>query len=218
MDDKLPQRCSHCLAPGKDFPPENCQICQDQGMKESFLCLLRRKGADLSSFKCHAFRPHLTLVGKGRRKSDSLSTCQDKKGYFSEVVQMISSSGGCAGGGCGGGQCGAGNKPAAGSKKYHVVWGVHRRNPLFAQSDRYVSYFHDVLLSCGQLMKGRVLLLWLAPDHLHLYIEYDGKNSITEVVEDLQGLVHDTLIEEFSEFASEAKTKIWENDFFFEEI
>jgi len=217
MDDRLPQRCSRCLASGKDVPPESCRICQDQGMNESFLCQLRRNGADFSSFQCHAFRPYLTLVGKGLRKSDSLSICQDKKGYFSEVVQMISS-GGCSGGGCGGGQCGSGNKSVPGSRKYHVVWGVHQRNPLFAKSDRYVSYLHDVLLSCGKLLKGRVLLLWLAPDHLHIYLEYAEKNSISEVVEDLQGLVHDALIEKFNEFVGEGKTKIWENDFFFEEI
>lgn len=185
-------------------------------MTESFLCDLLRKGADFSSFRCHAFRPHLTLVGKKKQSRDSLSVCQDKKGYFAEVVQMISS-GKCSGGGCGGGQCGLGNKTIPGSKKYHVIWSVRERNPLFVKSEQYVSYLHEILLSCGVLMKGRALLLWLAPDHLHLYVEFAGTDSIMEVVDDLQGLVHDALTEGFKEFTN-AGGIIWEKDFFLEEI
>ena len=91
MDDKLPRRCSHCLATGKDMPFESCRICQDQGMKESFLCNLCRNASDSSSFQCHAFRPYLTLVGKGAKQSDDISICQDKKGYFAEVVKEVCS-------------------------------------------------------------------------------------------------------------------------------
>ncbi len=216
MTEILPKRCSLCQARSKNLPLHDCQICMDQGITESFLCDLLREGADLTSFDCHSFRPYLTLVGKKEKSSGSLSVCQDKKGYFNDVVQMISS-GRCAGGGCGGGQCGSDNKKIPGSKKYHVVWSIHQRNPLFAKSERYVSYLHDVLLSCGRLLKGKVLLLWLAPDHLHLYVEFAGSDPIEEVVDDLQELVHDALTEEFHEFAN-VGSMIWEKDFFLEEI
>lgn len=188
----------------------------DQGMTEPFLCDLLSQAVAGGSFRCHAFRPNLTLVGKKDKNGDSLSVCQDKKGYFAEVVQMITS-GKCSGGGCGGGQCGSDNKKNPGNKKYHVVWSIHQRAPLFAKSERYVSFLHDVFLSCGRLLKGRVLLLWLAPDHLHFYVESAGTEPIAEVVDDLQQLVHDALTEQFQEFSSVGHL-IWEKNFFLEEL
>ncbi len=211
----LPQRCSRCQATTRSIHLTDCQICDDQGMTESFLCDLLRKGAD-ASFKCHAFRPDLILVGKPGKDIGGLLVCQDKKEYFAEVVKMISS-GKCSGGGCGGGQCGVGNQKIQNSKKYHIIWCAHQRKPVFAKSDKYVSFLHDVLMSCGQLMQGKALLLWLAADHLHLYVEFAGDEPISEVVDDLQGLVHDALAEEFKEFA-DSDVMIWHKDFFMEEL
>jgi REP element-mobilizing transposase RayT len=214
MNDTLPKCCFRCLAASKNaFMGEDCQICMDQGITESLLCDLLRKGSSLATFKCHAFRPNLTLVGKNK-KNNCLSVCQDKKEYFNEVVQMISS-GKCAGG-CGG-QCVLSKKSTATNKKYHVIWSVFQRKPLFVRSEKYVSYLHDILLSCGKLMKGRALLLWLAADHLHLYVESDGNEPVLEVIDDLQELVHDALVEEFSEF-NNIGNMIWQKDFFMEEL
>jgi len=213
---EIPPRCTHCLTFSLAQPQSNCQVCQDQAMFESYLCEITRRSSYSQSFACHAFRPNLTLVGKQEEKVREIAVCQDKQTYFANVVRLIGA-GHCAGG-CGGSEC---RPPAGGSatEKYHVVWSVRQRKAIFAASSRYVSFLHDVFLSCGRLMDGKVYLLWLAPDHLHLYLECAEWEHENEIVEDLQGLVHDALMHEFSDLRNEyEKTMIWDRDFFLEKI
>lgn len=216
MSDKIPVRCKHCLAFSFAQPLNDCQICRDQAMRESYLCDITRNAFSGGSFICHAFRPNLTLVGSNVGKISDFPVSQDKQSYFTDVVNMISS-GHCAGGVCNKMSCGATHNGLP--DKYHVVWSVRNRKPLFSASNLYISFLHDIFLSCGQLMAGKVLMLWLASDHLHLYLECTGWESEYEIVEDLQGLVHDALMQEFSSLKKDyEKTLIWERDFFLEKI
>jgi len=216
MSPEIPARCTHCFAFSFDQPLSSCQVCHDQAMSESYLCDITRSSSSTQSFICHAFRPNLTLVGKQDEKAPEIASCQNKQTYFANVVRLIGS-GQCAGGGCGNPGCQPVSNGAA--DKYHVVWTVRQRKPVFAASNMYVSFLHDIFLSCGQLMAGKVYLLWLAADHLHLYLESTGWESEHEIVEDLQGLVHDALMQEFPALRKEyEKTLIWERDFFLEKI
>lgn len=216
MSPEIPARCTHCLTFSCNQPLSSCQVCHDQAMGESYLCDIARSAFSSHTFICHAFHPNLTLVGKQEEKAPEIAVCQNKQTYFANVVRLIGS-GQCAGGGCGNPGCQpAGNGTA---EKYHVVWSVRQRKPVFAASNMYVSFLHDVVLSCGHLMAGKVFLLWLAPDHLHLYLECAGWESEHEIVEDLQGLVHDALMQEFPGLRKDyEKTLIWERDFFLEKI
>ena len=214
----VPKRCTLCLLYDADKPQDGCQVCMDQAMAQSFLCdLVRSAGADNPSFTCHAFRPNLSLVGEKQPKEKTIAVCQDKVAYFSEVVQMMQS--GRCGGGCSKGNCHSSPQRGGSVRKYHVVLSVQKRKPLFAQSDRYLPFLHDLFLSCGRLMTGRILLLWLATDHLHLYLECPDKEPAVEIVEDLQGFVYDALIQEYSKLRKEYATNmIWAKEFFLEEI
>lgn len=217
MSPEIPVRCSHCLAFSSVQPLSRCQVCRDQAMAESYLCELARSASSPRSFLCHAFRPNLTLVGKGEESPPEPAACLNKQAYFAEAVRLI-----CAGQ-CSGGLCGSpGCQPSASNgaaSVYHVVWSVRQRKPVFAASSLYVSFLHDVFLSCGQLMAGKVYLIWLAADHLHLYLECSGWESEQEIIEDLQGLVHDALMQEFPALRKDyEKTLIWERDFFLEKI
>lgn len=187
-------------------------------MEESYLCDLHRHGRQTEDFVCHAFRPCLTLVGQKGAPRPSIPVCQDKGAYFAEVVQMIGG-GRCGGkGGCAASGCYPGEK-AGSRKRYHIVWGVNERRPIFAENSRFVPFFHEVFLSCGRLLGGQVLLLWLAADHLHLYLDFNGADPVRDVVEDLQELVSDTLLQEFVDLGRTYRyTPVWERNFFLEEI
>lgn len=216
MSPEIPARCTRCLAFSFDQPLSNCQVCHDQALFESYLCDIARSSSSAQSFICHAFRPNLTLVGRQEEKTAEKAVCQNKQTYFANVVRLMGS-GQCAGGGCGNQGCQPESNGAA--EKYHVVLSVRQRKPVFAASNMYVSFLHDVFLSCGHLMAGKVFLLWLAPDHLHLYLECAGWESENEIVEDLQGLVHDALMQEFPGLRKDyEKTLIWDRDFFLEKI
>ncbi len=216
MSDEIPARCNHCLAFPFSQPCADCEICRDQAMRESYLCDMVRSSFSGGSFICHAFRPHLTLVGRKEGEKMKFPVCQDKHTYFANAVRMIGA-GHCAGGVCS--KTGCRNTDNGLAEKFHVVWAVRHRKPLFSASNIFISFLHDIFISCGQLMAGKVYLLWLAPDHLHLYLECAAWESEYEIVEDLQGLVHDALMQEFPFLKKEyEKTLIWERDFFLEKI
>jgi len=183
------------------------------------LCnIVRKKRATASSLICHAFRPRLTLVGnKKSAGEEKIPVCQDKNSYFAEVVRSMGSGGCGSGGGCG--ACQSTGEAGSASRKYHIVWSVYQRKAAFSDAGPFVSFLHDIFLSCGRLMKGKALLVWLASDHLHLYLEIEGKEKVEHLVEDLQSLVQDALFEEFGRLAKEfGEMKMWEEEYFLEEI
>ncbi|MCB2181192.1 MAG: transposase [Desulfobulbaceae bacterium] len=218
MKHDVPKRCTLCLSFSGNRPHNDCVVCRDQHMAETFLCdIVRKNTKPGSSFACQTFRPRLTLVGqKKSHLDDEIPVCQDKNTYFAEVVRSIASSG-CGSGGCG--ACQSSGKTGVSSRKFHIVWSVYQRRAVFADPGPYVSFLHDIFMSCGRLMAGKALLVWLANDHLHLYLEIGTKEKMEHVVEDLQGLVQDALFQKFEQVAKEFdQTKMWESDYFFEEI
>lgn len=219
MKTDFPKRCTLCSNFSSKQSHNDCIVCQDQQMLESYLCDIVRACSADCVFACKAFKPHLTLIGKSSKKGNkNFPVTQDKKNYFAEVVRSIGS-GGCSGGSsCKSGGC-CSDQSSVASKKYHVVWSAHQRKSLFGTSSRYISFLHDVFRSCGRLISGKILLIWLAPDHLHFYIENGGIEEIDHVIEDLQEVVQDALLHEFPELAKEfEKIQIWEKKFFLEEI
>lgn len=214
---EVPARCTRCLSLAGNHPCNGCQVCRDQAMGESFLCMIARQSTGAAPFACEAFRPNLSIVGKSGPRA-AIEVCQDKETYFNDVVRLVSS-GPCGGKGCTRPSCHGGEAARGEVDRFHVVWVVHQRKPLFADSSRFVSFLHDVFLSCGHLMSGKVLLLWLAPDHLHLYIESSPRENVNDLVDDLQGLIHDTLLQEFDDLRKlYGKKQIWEHEFFVEQI
>ena len=103
---------------------------------------------------------------------------------------------------------------------FHIVWAVKERIPLFVNCRRYLSYLHDAFLTCGTLLSGKTVLLWLARDHLHFYLEVSETETVGEIVEDLQGIIHDALVEKFDEIHDSAPddSLLWEPSYFIELI
>ncbi|MFZ5766937.1 MAG: transposase [Thermodesulfobacteriota bacterium] len=216
MPSELPLRCARCFSRSGRHPVVGCQVCRDQAMSESFLCEIVRRAAGTDELTCAAFRPHLTIVGKNSPVVD-LDVCQDKDRYFEDVVARINS-GRCGGKGCARPGCN-GTGMLVARARFHVVWVVRHRQPVFADSGRFVPFLHDAFLSCARLMAGRVLLLWLAADHLHLYVETSPKEQVLEILDDLQGLIQDAVEEQWEEVRRCFTGKrMWEREFFLERI
>jgi REP element-mobilizing transposase RayT len=216
----VPSRCVHCRLHKRNEPYTNCQVCKDQAMRESFICGILNQQKEREVFKCQAFQPSLSLVGKVKKTTgkDIVSVCEDKSKYFTEVVDNIlygrcSRSGGC-------GACGDKRNGQNIKNRFHVVWAVKERKSIFTSSRRYLSYLHDAFLTCGTLMTGKTVLLWLAPDHLHFYLETPDIETVGEIVEDLQGIIHDALVEKFDEVRDIAPddSLLWETSYFIESI
>ncbi len=163
-----------------------CNFCRELELCESVLCDLNRCVQDPADFDCHAFQPVLKLAkpsgnapldlsgGLGQRsRGESLQKLlrSDKIKYDKALaLQKL-------------------DRDPAGifvNLKYHLAWNVVKRRPVFKQSDRYLDLFHDVFSECGHLIGGVASLLWLAPDHIHVYIESDGEKSVEAIIHELK--------------------------------
>jgi REP element-mobilizing transposase RayT len=66
--------------------------------------------------------------------------------------------------------------------KYHLVWNVISRKQVFVNPSDAVNILNDALPICNKFVGGFVSLLWLAPDHIHLYIKSDGEKSVDAII------------------------------------
>jgi hypothetical protein len=55
----------------------------------------------------------------------------------------------------------------------------------FLSDANMFSFINEIFSKCNELAGGFIRLLWLAPDHLHLYVESDGEPGMPEP---LQGM------------------------------
>jgi REP element-mobilizing transposase RayT len=194
---EFPPKCLECAKLKGPILNRKCNLCQDLGFCESVLCDLNRCVQNPADFECHAFQPILRLAkpsGSGppdlsgglrhrpRRESILGLLDSDKIKYDTALaLQKL-------------------DRDPDGvfvNIKYHLAWNVVERRPVFKRSDDYLVLFHDTFSQCGEIVGGGVSLLWLAPDHIHVYIESDGENSVETIIHGLNNCQNVPLSDNF---------------------
>ena len=219
MTKDIPRKCRQCVFYNKQTVFEECTVCVELSFREAVLCDLNNKTVDKNDiFVCHRFRPDLKIVGSENGPGQFvLPVARNRKDYFKEILKIINSLGRCGNGSCG---CRKNEKMKKEEtrKRYHVVWNTVGRKAIFARPDRYISFFHDAFLTCGALINGNACFIWLAPDHLHFYLELGADELVMDIAEDIQLLIQDALLEEFKQLRSRDSGIVWNNNFFIENI
>ena len=82
--------------------------------------------------------------------------------------------------------------------KYHFVWNVSHRMPVLAPANDFIGFVHDTFLGCSEAVGDFVHLLYLAPDHVHLYVESDGERSVEDMAHDIKQASANPILEEFA--------------------
>jgi len=180
----LPKVCLECAGSDDAKIHKNCHVCHRLGFRESILCDLNRSVQETASFHCHAFRPALRLVGALEKKmpgQDMTGEDIPEKDSFKELFHSDKVKY---------------ERALALQKlhrdpdtimvqlKYHLVWNVFHRTPVFVPASAFVSFVHDTFLECSESAGGFVHLVYLAPDHVHVYMESDGQRSVEDMVHD----------------------------------
>jgi REP element-mobilizing transposase RayT len=98
--------------------------------------------------------------------------------------------------------------------KYHVAWNVVSRKPVFVHPADVVDVIDHAFLDCGELVGGFVSLLWLAPDHIHFYIESDGEKSIDTIAQYLKRVSANAL----NKTTGGVNRRIWDKVYFAETV
>jgi REP element-mobilizing transposase RayT len=104
--------------------------------------------------------------------------------------------------------------------KYHLAWNVVERRPVFKRSDDYLVLFHDTFSKCGEIVGGGASLLWLAPDHIHVYIESDGEKSVETIIHGLKQFSKRAVVRQFHALGQGfgTGTEIWDKAYFSETV
>ena len=217
---ELPQKCMECVKSSVTLIHKKCHFCRDLEFQESVLCGLNRCIQSRSDFECHAFQPMLKLVGPSKNKefvSDDSSAREIKEKFFLDLLDSDKIKY---------------EKALALQKlardpdgvymqlKYHFAWNVPFRKSVYNPANAFFDFVSDTFLRCSEQAGGFVDLLYLAPDHIHLYVESDGKLSIEEIVHRIKQFSNDAILKRFPVIKDrlDGDTEIWDEAYFTETI
>jgi len=185
--------------------------------QEEVFCYLSRSTQNSTEFECYAFQPLLKLVvlsGQETRPEPKVQSAEitleklldsDKVKYqralalqklardLDDVMLEI---------------------------KYHFAWNVVGRRSVFAEPASTIDFISDTITSCSEAVGGFASLLWLAPDHIHLYVESDGAVSPDNMAQKLKRLSETPILERFPDLIAspEVETGLWDEAYFVETI
>ncbi len=209
----IPTKCRGCAKTSKPFIHATCRLCQYSEFQEELFCELNRSIQNSSSFECHAFQPLLKLVatsGRERRPEPAVFSTEmdferqvdsDRLKYQralalqklahnpDEVILEI---------------------------EYHFAWNVIGRRPVFAGAAPMIDFIRNSIMSCSEAVGGFATLLWLAPDHIHIYVESDGEVSPDNMAQQLKRLTEASILERFPDLVAspEMNKRLWDEAYF----
>ncbi len=213
----FPEKCLACAKSSKPFIPGGCCSCRDFNFQEEVLCDLNRSTQDPEFFECHAFQPLLKLVassGQEARTEPKVQSLENslEKLFDSDKVKYQRAL--------------ALQKLARNPDdiildiKYHFVWNVIGRRPVFAAPEPMIDYVGNVIATCGEAVGGLAYLHWLAPDHIHLYVESDGEVSPDNMAQELKRQTEVAILERFPDLtiSTDVGAGLWSDAYFVETV
>ncbi len=212
-----PELCRKCAVPVSKSIHNGCDFCVDLAFDEGILCDLTRSVQNWNEFGCYAFRPvskpRLSPIESAedlqddqkpriRMFADDALLSSDRFRYrHALAVQRIRSD----------------PDSVNVDLKYHLAWNVARRKPVFSQPADARRLIDNAFSARGKQIGGSAGVLWLAPDHVHVYMESDGEKSIETIVKVLKRVSFHAL--RASDVPSSGKGRIkWEKVYFVETI
>ena len=218
--DNLPEKCFSCTNNTASAVHKKCKFCQDLRFTESLLCHLNRSVQANDNFICHAFRQKLISVNKTVADKPSLEILPTNSFRAEKIKELLDSD-----------KSKYRNALAVQrlqrdpdgiylELKYHFAWNVLGRRAVFEKSADCFDFISDLFLTCGDLVGGYAQLLWLAPEHVHIYVVTDGRDPVETVIRKLKQHSGKAIIDHFPEVAKKLnpKNRLWDKAYFSETI
>jgi REP element-mobilizing transposase RayT len=97
---------------------------------------------------------------------------------------------------------------------------VSLRRSVFSPANDFFDFVSDTFLKCSELAGGFVNLLYLAPDHLHLYVDSDGELPVEKIVNSIKQFSSHAILKKFPLIKDMlgGNTEIWDQAYFVETI
>ena len=213
----FPEKCLACAKSSKPFIPGGCRSCRDFNFQEEVLCDLNRSTQDLGFFECHAFQPSLKVIGSSKQKT-RMAPKAHSVGFTSErlldsdrikyqralALQKLARN----------------PDDIILDIKYHFAWNVIGRRPVFSAPELMIDHVANAVATCSEAVGGLANLLWLAPDHIHLYVESDGEVSPDNMAQELRRQTEVAILERFPDLtiSTDVGAGLWGDAYFVETV
>ena len=194
-----PDLCRKCAVSGNKTVHDRCDFCKDLAFDENILCDLTRSVQDPGAFACYAFRSvlRLPLIKNiedlpGDRNPGALLSLDSFKYREALAVQRL-------------------RRDPDGVYEhlaYHLAWNVAKRKSLFSHPADARGLIDEAFSVCGEEIGGFATVLWLAPDHIHVYLESNGEKSVDTIAKVVRR-VSARALRDLSE-----KGRVWEEGYF----
>ncbi len=217
-NDELPAKCRDCAKLIRPDIHGKCDICFRLAFEELVLCDLNRCVQEATGFECHAFQLTLKLVGSPGKQMDDLDIdlpAAGEKVALSELLDWDK----------------IGYERALALQKldrdpdfvyvqlkYQFAWNVSLRRSVFKPVNDFIDFVNATFLSCSEMVDGYVQLLYLAPDHVHLFVESNGDLSPEDITTKIKQYSNNTILEKFPSVIDnlDVDTGIWDKAYFVE--
>src|SRR5215467_6539637 len=170
----IPTLCQACYKRYRSTVIKVCPFCDDVQFPEQVLCDLVREGqSEKQPFRCAAFRPALSVVQHDYTEvlpmeegsEDTANMSPKDKWFRAYAVQQLSFN----------------PDLIAFTIRYHVVFSTRQRVNVFAREHR--AQIADIVRQATlPFQQTTAYVLWLASDHLHLYIDASPDYALDEIV------------------------------------
>ena len=170
----IPTLCHACYTHYRSTVVNACPFCRDAQCPEQVLCDLVREGqGEQQPFRCAAFRPALSVVQHDHTEAlpleegsvDTVHISHKEKWFRAYAVQQLSLT----------------PDLIAFTIRYHVVLSTRQRVNVFA-SEHGEQIADMVRHAAVPFEHTTAHVVWLASDHLHLYIDASPEYALDEIV------------------------------------
>ena len=182
-----------------------CPFCRDVQFPEQVLCdLVRDNDGDEQAFHCDAFRPTLSVVHHDETEAslteegseDTVSMSPKDKWFQAYAVQQLSR-----------------NPDLIDfTIRYHVVLSTRQRTNVFSRE--HGEPMADLVRQAAVPFEQTTAhVLWLASDHMHLYIDATPDYSLDEIVHAMREYLEHEMANLLPEL-KHSNQPVWERAYF----
>ena len=208
----FPAKCRSCFKADRDNIISNCQFCRDLHFSETVLCDLNRAvQSSANEFGCHAFQPMLNLVSSEKKQVPDLTYDKDQSELFVSDkakynialhLQKLR------------------RDPDSifAVLKYHITWNVSKREKAFPEAPDLMEAISAIFKNSIKQSGTIVFPLWIASDHVHVYVETSGKISIDKIARKIKKATEQKLICLKGMDRKHSKAPLWDDTYFVETI
>ena len=103
--------------------------------------------------------------------------------------------------------------------KYHIAWNVFHREKAFPEASDLMESISAIFKNSIKQSDTIVLPLWIASDHVHVYVETSGKISIDKIARKIKKATEQKFIQCLKGMdRKHSKAHLWDDTYFVETI